>query len=274
MTTGKFLAVALSLAPAVLAQTDESTYIRDLCIKGNDGKHADLANYLRDVTAKLAESRVKAGDYIGFVAEQAMYPAGSAAACDYHLVYAYHGFPKQGAPPTDASYKQANVSMTLSEATARRDACSRLVSAEIFRIRANAGANVRAGGIVRRNYYRMKEGQSISNWLKLETTGWKPYAEAISKIKDGTGWVAGQLVMPGGDRTHYQGMTVDFYPNWDSLGQSVPADTWQKVHPELSFSDYMGKVGATATRYSVETYRVVHQVWPTTSAGAGAATTR
>src|SRR3974390_1886914 len=91
------VSVSCSLAPA----QEKPQYLRVQCVKVADGKFAEFDAILAE-NRKLAKVRVDSGRSVGSLVARAVYPAGRSAACDYHFVEAYDGF-----PPEAASAQQA-----------------------------------------------------------------------------------------------------------------------------------------------------------------------
>jgi hypothetical protein len=256
-----YIAVLTSVAlPVAFSQQQQSTFVRDFCVKVRDGKENDFRGYLRDVSAKLAQVRVNDGRLQWWIAEEAVVPGGESARCDYHLVSGYNGFPSEPSTnQTGGDFERAKINRA--DATARRDSTSRLVSVDIWRVVGSAGATAREGSYVRHNFYKVKPGHTVSDWVKLENSGWKPFAEALGKEKDGLGWVALGLILPGGEHVPYNGMTIDLLPDWKTIGEGLPfTSVWPKVHPDLDFSAYMNLVSNTVERRSVELYKAVHVI--------------
>ena len=254
--------VALSAVcvSAISAQTPVR-YTRDLCVKVQPGKGPEYAAMLHDVSAKLAQVRVDEGKLGWWLAERAVVPAGTAARCDYHLVSFYEGFPPEPPTPADneAAYKKAKINMTSADMSAKLTALTTLVNIDIWRGVAAVGRPDK-GSYVRMNLYKANPGQA-AEWAKLETEGWKPMVEAYAKENPGFGWAAAALAMPAGTSLHYNAMTVDVFPKWAAVGTGIPVTTeWPKVHADLPFADYMGRVNKTVDRYRVEVYQIVEMV--------------
>jgi hypothetical protein len=74
----------------------------------------------------------------------AVVPAGTAAICDYHLVWGYNGFPPEAATPEQdaAEMKKAGLSMTLAAYEAKRDSLATLANVDTWRVRADVGPPV------------------------------------------------------------------------------------------------------------------------------------
>src|ERR1039457_6428173 len=95
ISIGTVAAFAVAVGSIASAQPAADYYSRLNCVKVRDGKGAEYAEYLRDVTGKLAKYRVDNGMYATFSVSQAVFPAGRAAQCDYVLSYGSNGFPKE-----------------------------------------------------------------------------------------------------------------------------------------------------------------------------------
>jgi len=216
---------------------------------------------LHDVTAKVMRVRIEEGHAAWFLALGAVVPAGTAARCDFHVVTGYTGFPPETPTPeqTTAELKKAGLSMTSAEYAAKRDSISSLVNLDIWQAVAEVGPNLEKGQYARLNYYHVKPGQQAA-WLKLETTGWKPFVESLKDSH--VGWHLLTLAMPAGESLHYNGLTVDTFPSWTALGQGPQGSDWQKVHPDLPIADYLNLVNNTVERYRVDVLRVIEVVPP------------
>lgn len=173
-----------SVAWGKAQETPQSS--RDYCVKVRDGKGAEYAAYLRDVTVKLAQVRVDSGVYSAFVLTQAVAPAGRSARCVYHLVYRSLGFPPEQPSPeqTEADMKKAGITTSRAAMLAKRDELSIRVSADIWRGRAMTGRTGK-GGYARLNYYKTRPGM-LNDWVRLETTGWKLLADSLAGSMPGT----------------------------------------------------------------------------------------
>lgn len=250
--------LALGLAWNSMAFGQEPTeYIRDTCVKVRDGKAAEYSDYLRD-SAKLAKVRVDSGVYGAYIIAQASYPTGRSARCDYHLVISWNKFPGEAPTPeqTEADMKKAGISMSRTARAAKGAELSYIVGADLMRGRAGAGAGVVKNGYARVNYFKIKPGMQ-GDWVRLETTGWKPLAESAAK-DSGTSWSAYTLVMPGGADLPYDAITVDGYPSWEALGKGIPVRSiWNKVHPDQDFAAFTARQATISDRPRIDVYKIV-----------------
>ncbi|MFN7936413.1 MAG: hypothetical protein U0R19_24000 [Bryobacteraceae bacterium] len=251
------LSLPLAFLPAAFAQTQSTGTAEVLCIKARDGKYSELRRFLLDSSAKMGKYRVENGTFSAYIVSESVTPSGRSAPCDFHLVQSYSGAPKETRASTDDEMKKAGISMTIAQRNAKRDEISYLVSREYWRTRDVVGTLVK-GGYVRLNYFKVN---SQAEWLRMETTGWKQMAEVWAKETPGRAWIVHTLTMPGGSKMPYNGLTVDGFPNWDSMFATTNTrDTWGKVHPESDYSAYMTRVGQLAERPIVTTMRLLEVI--------------
>src|SRR5581483_6426968 len=221
------------------AQNQEPrNYVRDYCIKIASGKGGEFAAFTHDVTAKLIQARVDSGDATWGAIARVVTPAGTTARCDYHLVYGYTGkLPEPTSPSsTEAALHRAGLNMSVADMAARRDSLSRLVSLEVMRSADAVPMDAMGkGNYVRINHYKVRSGQSTSDWVSLERSTWKPLVVADNAAGHKSAWSVWVIGMPSGDSVFSNAVTVDVFPDWESLMRGIPVnDLWQKVHGNRS----------------------------------------
>ena len=256
-------ALGLLLCSMATGQSQEPPrFSRDFCVKVRDGKGAEYAAFLRDVSVKLAKVRVDAGTMASYTVAQAVAPAGRSARCDYHLVSIYAGFPPEAPSPeqTAADMKKAGIAMSREAMIAKRDELSFLVSMDIWRWQERVGTAGK-GGYARLNYYKVKPGATVAEWSRMESTGWKQLAEVLATEMPGTAWRSATLVMPGGTSLPYSGLTVDVFPSWEALGKGIPARaTWNKVHPERDMAAYTERMATIVDRPRTDIVKLIEVI--------------
>jgi hypothetical protein len=262
LAASSLIALLIQGTPAIAQDQPEPTTVRDFCIKIASGKGAEYETFLRDVTLPLARARADAGEFALFLAESAVVPAGSSAPCDYRMIYVYNGLPPE-VPSKDAlaaGLKRAKLPMSVDEMLARRSALAQLISVELWYQIDGIGPPPEKGNYVAVNHYKAKYGE-MNEWSRLETTYWKAVMDAWLKGGGKGSWFVNGLAMPSGDRTPYNGMTVDVFPDWNSLMRGVPVnDVWPKLHPNLPFSEYLNRLEKVRSINDVEVYKVVEAV--------------
>lgn len=240
------LTMSVFCCSMAFSQTQQPVYTRHVCVKVKDGKRAEFAAYLPE-RLKEAKVRVDSGALKSYAVAESVSPRGSSTRCDYHFFYAYDGFPPE---------------LGLGQASPANIAGDRLYSIEsIDTWRREDGTNpVGAKGQYHRlNFTKVNAGK-VGEWLRLQSTGWKPMAEIAAK-QLGTGWVAGTLVMPGGSALPYNAMTVDIFPNWAAVGKGIPSRTfWNQVHPRSDLTAYFDDVAAIAVKTEVHLVKIVDRI--------------
>ena len=259
---------AVSLSLGLIASSSQaqdqapSPTVRDYCIKVAAGKGAEFEAYLRDVSVPLSQARADAGEFAWSLVARGVSPAGSSAPCDYRVVYGYKGLPPEelSREGLDAALKRARLPLTADQLIAKRSALTSLVSAEIWSQIDAIGPNVEKGGYVRLNHNKVMSGE-WSEWVRMETTYWKPLMDAWLKDGGKGGWGLYGLWMPGGDSMPYSGMSVDSFPDWNALIQGVPLNTlWPKVHKNATTTDTFNRFDKLRSVHDVEYYKVVEVV--------------
>jgi len=256
------IALGLTASTSRAQGQAEQPTVREYCIKVAPGKATEYEAYLRDVAVPLAQARADSGEFAWSVVARGVIPAGTSARCDYRVAYGYKGLPPEeiSKEALDAALKRARLNLTSDALIAKRSALTSLVAAEIwFRID-GIGPDVEKGGYIRFNHYKVQNGE-LDEWVRLETTYWKALMDAWLKAGGKGAWGVYGLGMPGGDSTPYNGMTVDFFPDWKGLMQGVPmTELWPKVHPNTTPTDTFNRLDKVRSIHDVEFYKVVEVV--------------
>jgi len=235
--------------------------VRDYCVKVAHGKNAEFEAFIKDVNVPLNQSRADAGEFDWYVVARGVVPAGSSAKCDYRIVYGYKGLPPEtaSAEQMDASLKKAKINMTAKEWAAKRDALTQLVDVEIWYGIDGVGSSFGKGSYLRLNHYNIKPG-AMQDWQRLETTYWKPVVQEYIKGGGKGSWSVNGLLMPEGDNLPYNAVTVDAFPDWNSLLQGISFSLWTKVHPNTEATDVFDRLDRVRSRANIEVYKVVEMV--------------
>ena len=202
LVVAALVTVSLTTGGTTFAQAPADTpTIRDYCIKLNAGKFADYEAHLKDVTLPVARARAEAGEFAWFIVARGVLPAGASARCDYRIVYGYKGLPPGG--------------------VARRAHASG--RGRFWYDIDGVGSDVVKDNYLALNHNTVKEGQ-FAEWQKLELTYWKPLVEAWLKTGGEGAWSISSLKWPTGSSAPYSSLSVDVFPDWNSLVRGVPVD--------------------------------------------------
>lgn len=205
-------------------------------IKVPPSSRTEFEKMIKDVSIKIAETRVNAGEIVSWTLLRAVMPAGSEARADYLISTLYQGVPPapldRGA--NEALFKKAGLTTSFDEFLAIRDRTSSLVAAELWRPLSRVGAP-KKGHYVVVNQMKAKDAEPYANF---EQTIWRPIAEQI--VKDGgmSGWIFARKQFPSGTDTRYAFYTADMYPTWAAIFEPwAGATAFAKVHPGKNFEE-------------------------------------
>jgi hypothetical protein len=259
----RLLTLTALFATTCFAQDQREPHtVRDICVKAAPGKAMEVEAFVRDVLVPLNQARADAGEFAWFVFTRGVVPAGSSAKCDFRAVYGYNGFPPEVASneQLEAAAKRAKLNMTGDQIRTKLTSVSQQVDVEYWVNRDSIGPSTQNGSFIRLNHYDVKP-QATNDWLRLETTYWKPLVEAWDKAGGKGSWGAYQLWMPQGDSQPYDAMTVDIFPDWNSLLHEVAlGDLWPKVHPHTDMTEVFDQLERVRSRHDIEIYKVINLV--------------
>lgn len=257
------ITAGLTPGPTCLAEVpNEPPTVGDYCIKVAPGKDTEYEAFLHDVAVPLARSRADAGELAWFVAGRSVVPPGSSARCDYRVVYGYKGLPPEdpSKEALDAALKRAKLNMTADQMRARQSSLTQLVGLEIWYQIDAIGAPAEKDSYVRLNHYNVKGGQ-MDEWTRQERANWRALMEAWLKAGGKGSWSLNGLAIPGGHSPPYNGMTVDVFPDWNSLTSGVPLDElWPKIHPNTPVEEAFDRLDRIRSLHDVEYYKLVEVV--------------
>jgi hypothetical protein len=244
-------------------------FIYDYCLKLSPGKGQAFRELQSTVEPKLAQVLIDRGEITSWTLLRSVVPTGTEARCDGHVLYEFPGFPTQRTiTVTDEDFQKAKVKLSRAEWQQARNSTATIVNLDVWRIAASVGARIGKGSFV---FFNPDKADPLAEWVKLETTGWQPFAEARAKETAGFGWRALVLALPRGSGVRYNAATMDVYPDWGSLagtmsGERPPAQSdrrdslWSKAHPDFTRADYLAAVNRVVDRYRVDLFEAMEAV--------------
>lgn len=233
-------------------------FSRRACIKAREGKGPEAAAYFRDVAPKLGQASVNSGVVTSWVLLAAAVPTGRAAVCDYIVIQSYSGYPPEAFNEAQmaAALKQAGLSMTPAELSARRaDALDLVSGSNIWRTVHSAGQwRVAKGSYIETTNDKARPGMAQAV-LDLEAQ-WKAMAEVRAK-ENGTSWRASTLVRPTGAEVPFNIMTENHWPSWEMAAKGIPTrPIWNRVHPNIDQAAVNAQLLTVRDRLRTVWYRV------------------
>ena len=83
-------------------------------------------------------------------------------------------------------------------------------------------------------------------------------------VKDGktSGWSVNVQVLPGGADLPFQAVTVDIYPDWDSIFKDDPqfVDRFKRVHSDMELGTTLEEFGKLRTIKSTQLFEVIEAI--------------
>jgi hypothetical protein len=260
----RLLATAALFAAAVFAQDqNRRVTVRDVCIKVAPEKAAQFESFVREFFMPVEKALADNGEQAWWMLARAVVPMGKSAPCDYRGVEGFNGYPADpdALDAVNAALKRAKLNMTAGEMYAKLGALSELVDVEYWVRADEAGGGQEKGSYLVLNHYKTS---TPDEWLRLETTYWKPLVAEHAKGGATAGWSAWEMWTPGGppgDSKPYNVQTVDAFPNWNSLVNGIPlADLWSKVHPHEEMTPFFNADAKAASTYDRQIFKVVEIV--------------
>lgn len=255
--TAAVLALAATALPGAAQQQPLLTQVMT-CLKVLPGKSAEFAE-VSAVAAKMNKARVDAGTLRSWSLLRSEFPRGSEARCDYMTSSLYEGAPPP--PPsradTEKALRDGGANMTAAEFFAKRDAVSRRVSTEMWRIREITGALAK-GHYASVNYMKVRDG---AEYADFEHDVWRPMADGMVKEGALSSWVFATKMYPGGTETPYGAYSADVFPSWEAaMRPRNNQAAFEKAHPGKSFPQAMTRVGKMRDLARRELYVVAERV--------------
>jgi len=238
------IALVATFSIPLFAQQAPSGYHSVACLKVKPENNTDFRKWIAGDARKLAQSRVDGGAFGQWLVLRSAIPTGTSAECDYLVISMYPGIPPAplGMEDLDAALKKVGITATAQQYVDRRTALTTLISNNMFQNQASVGS-FKKGDYFVVNYMKVAN-DNFEEYVAWEKKVWKPLAEAMAKDGIRTGWSLNTRVLPSGSDQPFQAVTVDVFPNWESIYKDDAqfVERWHKVHPDL-------ELGTTFEKY-------------------------
>ena len=232
-------------------------------------KAAQFESFVREFFMPMEKALADNGVQAWWMLARAVVPMGKSAPCDYRGVEGFNGYPADpdALDAVNAAFKRAKLNMTATEMYTKLGAMSELVDVEYWVMADGVGGGQEKGSYLILNHYKTS---NPSEWLRLETTYWKPLVAEHVKGGATAGWSAWEMWIPGGagpgDSKLYNVQTVDQFPDWNSLVHGIPlGELWPKVHPHQEMTPFFDADAKVVSTYDREIFKVVDIVLASSS---------
>lgn len=205
------------------------------------GKDAEFMQFVNDTFRKVAQVQVDAGEIHSWTFMRAVMPAGQDSRADYVVSIVTEGAPSEpvSAEALAAAMAKGGIAMSIPEFIEKRTALATLVSSEMCRIQARAGAP-KKGHYLLVNQMKVHDAAAQIDYAR---TIRRPIAEELVRQGTMSGWMLATRILTVGTETPNLAFSVDMYPTWQALfaPRSIQK-VFEKVHAGKDFEHEMSRI--------------------------------
>jgi len=249
----KLFTLTLALAflwmiPFGAAQEGPTVYFIVDYMKVKPGMEQDYVN-LEKAWKKIHAATVQSGQSDGWYLEQVVSPYGTQTEYNYCTIRRYIGKTKF-AKSMDNSIFPSDWKSRLTpeevELVGRTTEIREMVKQEVFSQAEGAFPEDWNHPKVRiANYMKCKPGVSMSDYINVEASIWKPVHKVMLEKGKREGWGMYVLELPYGTEMPYDAITVDFYNSMEQYMNSQLMDIFESVHVGKKTDDLFAKTSAS-----------------------------
>lgn len=243
-----------SLCNTVLAQ-EERNFLNFYYIDAESGKNVEYREFFREVSSKIHQVRIDAGEINGAYLMQARVPGGSQAISDYILVIVPNGGLGGESMSTGDALKKAGIEMTGPEYWQKWRELSNLVKREIWTNEARIGS-LDEGNLIQMDFMDVHDS---SDWIEMESEVFQPVHQLRIDKDERVGWGARRLHMPRGSDLQYNGATVNVFADWEQFGKQGSRGLFGQAHPNMDTSGLRERIGKARTMVRTELFELIYK---------------
>lgn len=210
-------------------------------VKITPGKEAEFIAFVNDTFRKIAQVQADAGEIVSWTFLRAVSPAGQEARADYVFSIITEGAPIEPMSPNAfaAAMGKAGITMSIPEFVEKRTALGTLVSTEMCRIRARAGAPKKGHYLL---VNQMKVHDPVGQ-ADFAMNTWRPLVEELVRREAMSGWMFATRMLTVGTETTNMSFTVDMFPSWKAIFAPRPTQkAFEAAHPGKNYEEAMNKL--------------------------------
>ena len=260
MKNVKLLLALFGMVAAPLFAQEPVYYQVTNSIKVVPGKGSEYTKFMADTSAKIARTRIDAGEIVSWMLMRTVIPAGAEARADYMISTMYLGVPPapRSREDTEKSLKLAGVPMTAAEFYAKRDSISSLVATEMWRPQLRVGG-AQKGHYIYLNLMKVKDPAAFQKF-EIDIQG--PMFTERVKRGEMSGWSYGTRLLPAGTDSPYSAYTADIFPTWEAAFKQLSPgrEVFAKVHPGKNADEVMGKLNSLRDHARRDLWVVVERI--------------
>lgn len=257
MVGAALLFMAVCVIPMLgMAQESNPLIVVDL-MKVEPENASSYVEIEQNIWKPIHQERIKKGLIVGWVMYEVMY-AGSDDPYNYVTVNVYANPPNLENPYQGMVFKDIHPDKDLNaemEKTAklRKVTRSQLMSRSNFAYPEGAEGTADYQYIVV-NYMKTLPG---GNFMQLEEELAKPVSQQLIKNGNWAGWTVWSNVFPRGSVMESDVVTVDYYPDFSTIGTVNYRGAFEQAHPGKDWSEFTQKVGSSRNMVRSELWKLI-----------------
>lgn len=254
-------AVGAAVQPAIAQEEGGPLYFQVDYMKVPEGGGDAYLAVERDLWKPLHEERIRQGVIAAWSVYSVRFGSPQSA-YNYVTVTVFDDFAKLENPMPQATFEAAFPAGAPEGFMERTLEARKQVHSELWALNDAAqaeGESGPSGRYIVLNYMHAPVGGE-PEYVSSEREIWKPLHEARIAAGYMSGWGLYGLVLPGGDATHYNWGTVDYYDELGDIVESWPPEIMEAAHPgatEEALQEMMDRTNRARTLHKSELWELV-----------------
>lgn len=251
-----FIMVVCHAPMLVMAQESNPLIVVDL-MKVKPENASSYVEMEQNIWKPIHQERIKKGLIVGWVMYEVMY-AGSDDPYNYVTVNVYANPENLENPYKDMKFKEIHPDKELNvemEKTAklRTSARRQLMSRANYAYPEGAESPADYQYIVV-NYMKTLPG---GNFMQVENELAKPVSQQLINSGNWAGWTVWSNVFPRGSAMESNVVTVDYYPDFSTIGTVNYRGAFEQAHPGKDWSEFTQKIGGSRDMVRSELWKLI-----------------
>lgn len=243
-----------------MAQENDPLIVVDL-MKVEPGNGSNYVEAEQKIWKPIHQERIKKGLIVGWLLYEVMY-AGSEDPYNYVTVNVFADPANLENPYKGMRFKDIHPNKELSEemektASLRTTIRRQLLSRENYAYPEGADGPSDFQYIVV-NYMKTIPG---GNFMQIEEEMAKPVSQKLIENGNWAGWTVWSNVFPRGQSMEANVVTVDYYPDFSTIGTVNYRQAFEQAHPGKDWSEFAQKIGNSRNLVRSELWKLIDFVF-------------
>ena len=232
---------------------EERNFMNFYYIDAEPGKSGEYRDFFRDVSSKVHQVRIDAGEINGVYLMQARVPGGTESISDYILIVIPDGGLGGAGMSLGDALKKAGIKMTSDEYWEQFRELTNFVKREIWTSVTYIGS-LEEGNLIQMDFMDVHDP---SDWADMETEVFQPVHQLRIDKGERVAWGARRLFMPRGSDLQYNGATVNIFADWEQFGKSGRGNYFRQAHPNMDTSGLRERIRQARTMVRTELFELI-----------------